>query len=291
MEQGLLASCLDASDLNEALEVTAAIGYRNCEISVCPEDRRPNLATLDPAERETATARARDLGMTISAVQCHIHNGYADASRAVREAAVEHTIRMIDVCAELGIPVLHTVSGVAEDDASREHKLDRAADAYARILDHAKAGSVKVGFEPVYIYVVGNLADTQELLARLDGREDLLINYDPSHFPFHDESPDAFIRAFPKRIVHAHSKDAIVFPKSGASEAEQAEAEPMSGDRLFRFARPGQGVLDWDAILGALKVVGFDGVISLEMGHGYRGAPRDVAKATYDFFRTEHGLL
>ena len=291
MKQGLLVSCLDAKDLIEALEATAAIGYRNCEISVCPDDRRPSLATLDSAGREAAVQRARELGMNISAVQCHIHNGYGDASPAARTAAVEHTIRMIDLCAELEIPVLHTVSGVAEDGAPREEKLGRVADSCRNILDHARGGPVKVGIEPVYVYIVGNRADMNDLLALLDDRDDLLINYDPSHFPYHDEPAEEFVRAFGERIVHAHSKDAVVTPRTDAHQPEQDDAAPMPGDRLFRFAAPGEGVLDWDAIMAALKEVGFDGVISLEMGHGYRGTPRDVARATYEFFRTKFGLL
>ncbi|MFH0966024.1 MAG: sugar phosphate isomerase/epimerase family protein [Planctomycetota bacterium] len=290
MEQGLLVSCLETKTLIEALETTAKIGYRNCEISVCPDDSRPNLATLDDKARKRAADRARELGMKISSVQCHAHNGYADASPAVRSAAVDHTRKMIDLCGRLGIPVCTTVSGVAEDNAPWEKKLDRVADSCRKILDHAKGGPVAVGFEPVFVYVVGNLAHTKALLDGLDQREDFKINYDPSHFPYHDEPAEDFIRALGKRIVHAHSKDAIVRPVTEKEKPDGKDRFAMPRNRYFSFAPPGKGVLNWVSILAALRKAGFDGVLSLEMGHGYEGRPSDVAKTVYAFFAEKHGL-
>lgn len=290
MEQGLLVSCLDAKDLIEALEITAGIGYKHCEISVCPDDRRPNLASLDDDARRRAVDRARDLGMGVSAVQCHIHNGYADTDAGVRRESVDHTRKMIDLCADLGIPVCHTVSGVTRDAAPYEEWFDRLAEAYGAILDHARGGPVKVGIEPVFVYVIGSLAHTKALLERLDNRDDLLINYDPSHFPYHDEPAEEFIRALGDRIVHAHSKDAAVNPVTETERPDEDLRFAMPVERYFRFAPPGQGVLDWDAILAALRDVGFDGVLSLEMGHGYEGSPNEIARSTYDFFRTTYGI-
>lgn len=290
MEQGLLVSCLEAKDLIEALEITAEIGYRHCEISVCPDDSRPNLASLDDDARRKAVDRARALGMGISAVQCHIHNGYADTDASVRRKSVDHTRRMIDLCADLGIPVCHTVSGVAEDDAPHKEQVDRVAESMLPILEHAKGTPVEVGVEPVFVYVIGNLAHTNALLGRLDNREDFLINYDPSHFPYHDEPAEDFIRALGDRIVHAHSKDAVVLPVTEGAKPDGKDRFEMPGGRFFAFAPPGEGVLDWDVILGALRDIGFDGVLSLEMGHGYEDPPNEVALKTYEFFKDNYGL-
>ena len=287
MEQGLLVSCLEANDLIEALEITADIGYRHCEIGVLPDDWRPNLATIDDDARKRAVDRARELGMSISAVQCHMHNGYADASAVLRQEAVDHTRRMIDLCARFDIPVCHVVGGVAEDDAPHDEQLDRVAESLLPILEHAAGTPVKVALEPVFVYVVGNLAHTNALLSRLDNREDLYINYDPSHFAFHDEPAEDFIRALGDRIIHAHSKDALV---RSAEPGEDAGHNAMPRGRVFAFTEPGKGILDWTSILAALRDVGFDGVLSLEMGHGYEGPPNDIAKRTYEFFRDEHGV-
>jgi len=290
MEQGLLVSCLEAKDLIEALEITAEIGYRHCEIGVLPDDWRPNLATIDEDARRRAADRAGELGMKISAVQCHMHNGYADADAKVRRESVDHTREMIDLCARFQVPVCHVVSGVAEDDAPHEEQLDRVAESMLPILEHAKGTPVKIAIEPVFVYVIGNLAHTNALLGRLDNREDFLINYDPSHFPYHDEPAEDFIRALGDRIVHAHSKDALVLPVTEDTKPDGKDRFEMPGGRFFAFAPPGEGVLDWDSILGTLGDAGFDGVLSLEMGHGYEDPPNEVARKTYKFFKDNYGL-
>ena len=216
MEQGLLVSSLEAKDLFEALEINAQIGYRNCEISVCPDDKRPNLASLDDNARTRAVDKARELGMKVSAVQCHIHNGYGDASPSVRRGAVDHTKRMIDLCAKLSIPVCHTVSGVAEDDAPHEEKLDRVADSCRAILDHAKDGPVKVGLEPVFVYIVGNLAHTKGLLKRLDNRQCLCTVFRLTDylevFHYRQDVPQPFSEE--RMVIHDDHADFLHLLKS-----------------------------------------------------------------------------
>ena len=45
---------------------------------------------------------------------------------------------------------------------------------------------------------------------------------------------------------------------------------------------PGTGLLDWPAIIPALRAVGFDGVLSLELGHGIP-AEEQVARGNVPF--------
>ena len=41
----------------------------------------------------------------------------------------------------------------------------------------------------------------------------------------------------------------------------------------------------------ALQKAGFDGVISLEMGHGYKGPGEIVARKGYEFFQARYGIM
>ena len=291
MEQGLLISCLDAADVFEAVRISHKIGYRNCEISVCPGDARPNLANLTPGQLTDVRKLVTDLGMTTTALQCHIHNGYGDASKKTRDEAVDHTKRMLDLAAGIEVDFVHTVSGVAEDDAPHAEQLDRVAECYQRILNAAGSDGPRVGIEPVFVYVVGNLAHTQGLYERL-GDVPLLINFDPSHFPYHFESPVPFLETYADRIPYAHSKDALVtrITEGSTPEAGDADYPTADGEHMFRFAAPGKGMLDWDELIRALRRVGFDGVLTLEMGHGYEGDPTEIAAQTYAFFKDNYGL-
>ena len=294
MEQGMLISCLDTPDVFEAVRIAHGIGYRNCEISVCPGDKRANLVDLTDAGRGDLRRTVDDLGMKISALQCHMHNGYGDADAATRRRAVEHTKRMIDVAASIGVDIIHTVSGIAEDDAPHAEKLDRVASCYVDILTAVGPDTPRLALEPCFLYVVGGLAHTRALFERLGGVP-LDVNYDPSHFIYHDESPISFIREYADKIIHAHSKDAIIEASAPPPGADQDPHYPIyttpDGQRGFYFTAPGKGILDWDEIMGQLRSVGYNGVISLEQGHGYRGHPTDIARESYEFFRARYDLL
>ena len=292
MEQGILISCLDVQDIFEGIRAAHEIGYRNVEISACPDDTRPNLVNISEAQRQEARKLVDDLGMKISGLQCHIHNGYGDESETVRNAAVEHTKRMLGLSASIGVDLLHTVSGVAEDSAQHEEKMDRVAACYREILGEAGKDTLRVGMEPVFIYVIGNLAHTRSLYEKISGLP-LYINYDPGHFPYHDESPLPFIGEYADKIIHAHGKDSTVEDLAPGEEVNEAEHvfKMPDGKRKFRFVPPGQGLLDWDEIYPALQKAGFDGVISLEMGHGYKGPGEIVARKGYEFFQARYGIM
>jgi len=131
----------------------------------------------------------------------------------------------------------------------------------------------------VFAYLVGNMATTARLLDGLEA-DSLGVNFDPSHFPYHDEDPVPFIRRFGSRIVHAHLKDAVVRDAS----QDLPNAFPMRDGRKFAFAPPGEGCLDFARILCALRDTGFDGVLSLELGHGVSD-PRRAARRTVGFVR------
>jgi len=80
------------------------------------------------------------------------------------------------------------------------------------------------------------------------------MNFDPSHlFPM-GEIPQMVIYEVGERVFHTHFSD-----NDGTSNAHW---------------RPGKGKIDWRGVLQALKAVGYDGVISIELedvpGSGHR---------------------
>ena len=222
---------------------------------------------------------ARGMGLGVSAFQCH--TGYLPGNAAGLPRIVDHAKRMIDLAAAADVPVVHTVSGPPAEGRDEADEWDMLATAYRQLLDHARSldGKVVVGIEPVFVYRVGNLATTRKLFALVAG--DLAINFDPSHFPYHDEDCVPFIHEFGDRIVHAHLKDAAVTP--GVTGKPNSWPMP-TGDREFAFAPPGRGVIDFAQVITALKDVGFDGVLSLELGHGVP-EPEQAARDTVTFTR------
>ncbi|MFQ5808968.1 MAG: sugar phosphate isomerase/epimerase family protein, partial [Armatimonadota bacterium] len=160
----------------------------------------------------------------------------------------------------------------------------RAA-AYNDLLRYAAEAGVKLGIQPVFIYLVSNLASTQRLFDQLRREEDLLINFDPSSFVFHRESPVDFIRTFGKKIVHVLARDAVVEPLN-ETQVARYQAFDMGGGEQFRLALPGEGVVNWPEVIGALRDVGFDGVLSVGLPRGTE-APEEAAARALEFMRQQ----
>lgn len=284
MQLGLLISNtgLKVGSFRVGAELALEMGYNFVELGMSVAAGEPPCADLGPCSLDEARFIAEDVrssGVDVSAIQCHTSFIAKDADEVERN--VDLTKRAIDYAAEMRVPLVHTVSGPPRDDVEPDDAWASLVRAYGEILEHASDVPVQVGIEPVFVYVVGNLETTRLLFEKL-GRDDLCINFDPSHFPYHRESPLPFLKEFADRIVHAHAKDARVEPLTGDEPAPHSW--DMGQGEQFSFAAPGQGVLDWDAILAALRESGFDGVLSLELGHGIEDEEQ-AARDNVTFFR------
>ncbi|MGD9518021.1 MAG: sugar phosphate isomerase/epimerase family protein [Armatimonadota bacterium] len=256
-------------------------GYSAVELGACDLAGEFPCADLGTWDAEAAVVLAqsiRELGLDISALQVHVDYVFADGRE--RERRLDHTRRMIDLAHAMAVGVVHTVSGPLPPGLDEAKAWDDLAEAYDALCSHACAAGVSPAIEPVFVYLVGNLSTTKRL-AEAMGRDDLYINFDPSHFPYHREDPEGFLEAFGPRIVHAHAKDARIIPLQIGSPLP-ANSFYMGNEEAFTFAPPGAGVLDWPAVVKGLQATGFDGVVSLELGHGIPdevGAARDTARS------------
>jgi sugar phosphate isomerase/epimerase len=235
------------------------MGYTQVELGgndVGGGGQKPDLGGCDEDCARRVVDMAREAGLGVSAVQSH--QCFPLADEGALTASVAHTKRMIDLAAAAGVAVVHTTTGHRPVGIPEGTMWRMFADVYRDLLDHAEGKGVKVAIEPVFVYAVGSLATTRRFFE--------VVGRDPSHFPYHDESPVPPILEFGARIVHAHAKDARVEPDPAGEQ--RGKEEEMPGGRKFSFAPPGEGVIDHVAVIRALKSVGFDGVVSLELGHG-----------------------
>ncbi|MCD6219797.1 sugar phosphate isomerase/epimerase [Candidatus Calescamantes bacterium] len=297
MKLGILVSDLGTESLKDNIKKAHEIGYDCVEISACKDDNRPNIVSCSKSEARGIVEFTKDLGLEISGFQCHFHQGYASLDEKLWRDSIEHTKRVIELADALNVPVVHTVSGILADLDSTQYaeytgKIDyfsrkewgRLLEAYNELLDFAAKTKVKIGIEPVFVYIIGNYRTTKKFFEDL-GRNDLYINFDPGHFPYHRESPIPIIEKFGKRIIHSHVKDGQIL-RLNEEDIKNKEAWAMEGNQEeFKFAPPGKGVLNWKEIVTNLEEVGYKGVLSLEMGHGYIGTPENIATENLAFFK------
>lgn len=249
----------------------------------------PGRAHLDPEALLDCPSRARDYrrqlgdaGLTISALSCHGNPLHPEASIAASDdATFRRTVRL---AAQLGVPAVVTFSGCPGDGPDGRHPnwvttpwppefleiLDwqwtaraipywREAEAFARDL------GVKVALEPHPGFLVYNV-ETALRLRQATG-PNLGVNFDPSHFYWQGIDPVSAIRALGDAIFHVHAKDVALNPANIAVNGVlDAKSYRRMAERswLFRSVGWGHDELAWKQMASALRLVGYDYVMSIE---------------------------
>jgi sugar phosphate isomerase/epimerase len=113
----------------------------------------------------------------------------------------------------------------------------------------------------------GNLAYSPELWEWMFGLG-LYLNFDPSHLLWLGIDPVEALRPYVDRVIHAHAKDAEVFPAERNrygffGRLGNREQDPWDMG-WWRYRLPGSGEVDFRRYLDTLYEGGFDGVLSVE---------------------------
>jgi sugar phosphate isomerase/epimerase len=129
----------------------------------------------------------------------------------------------------------------------------------------AKDAGVKVALEAHPGFAVYNVETMLQL--RAEAGASLGINLDPSHLWWQGMDIPTAIAALGEAIFHVHAKDVALHP---ANIARNGVLDTKSFTRmaerswLFRSVGWGHSELAWKAIVSALRLVGYDYVLSIE---------------------------
>ena len=137
------------------------------------------------------------------------------------------------------------------------------AERWNPILDVFGECGVRFALEVHPTEIAFDLHTAQRALEAIDHREEFGFNFDPSHLIWQGVDPVEFIRAFPDRIYHVHMKDAIVTldGRSGILSSHLDFGDPRRG---WDFRSLGRGGVNFEEIIRALNVIGYDGPLSVE---------------------------
>jgi sugar phosphate isomerase/epimerase len=139
---------------------------------------------------------------------------------------------------------------------------------------------VKLAFEMHPGFVVYN----PETLLRLREAVGPVIgaNYDPSHLYWQGMEPAASIRALGGAIHHVHAKDTYVDPANTAANGV-LDTKPYSdlAHRSWTFRTVGYGhdQFSWRSLITALRLVGYDYVLSIEHEDALASVEEGFSKA------------
>ena len=242
---------------------------------------------LDGLLASAAKARAyrkriAEAGLTISALSCHGNPIHPDAATArAYDVTFRKTVRLAE---RLEVPVVVTFSGCPGDCLGARHPnwvTTPWPPEYLEILDWqwtrrvipywtdaaafaAKRG-IKVALEAHPGFVVYNVETALKLRAAVG--PNLGVNFDPSHMYWQGVDVPAAIRALGDAIFHVHAKDvAIDARNTGINGVLDVKSYSRMRERswLFRSVGWGHDELEWKRIVSALRLVGYDYVMSIE---------------------------
>jgi sugar phosphate isomerase/epimerase len=223
-----------------------------------------------------------DAGLAISALSCHANPLHPDPVVArTADALFRQTVRLAE---KLQVPTVVTFSGCPGDSDGAKHpnwiatpwpseflevlewQWEQKAIPYwqgaaAFAADHG----VTIAIEAHPGFLVYNV-DTMLKLRAATGPT-IGINFDPSHLFWQGVDMPAAIRALGDCIFHVHAKD-LAFDRHNVAVNGVLDVKSYrrTGERswLFRTVGWGHDVLVWKQIVSALRLVGYDHVISIE---------------------------
>jgi len=194
---------------------------------------------------------------------------------------VRSTIRLAE---QLEVPVVVTFSGCPGDCEDAKHPnwvtapwppefLDilewqwekKAIPYWSRTAQFAADHGVKIALEAHPGFVVYNVESALRL--RKATSPNLGVNFDPSHFFWQGVDVPAAIRALGDSIFHVHAKDVALDPHNVAINGvidTKTYRQMAERSWLFRSVGWGHDELEWKRIVSALRLAGYDYVMSIE---------------------------
>jgi len=284
----------------QALDKIASFGATAVEIGTggLPGSHHCKVDELLSSEekRKAYLKAVESRGMIISAFSCH-WDPLSPDTRVAKESD-EVFKKSVDLAQMMGVRAVNVLSGLpagAPGDKMPNwvtcpwppHFLEileyqwnqvgipywRSAAAYAQ----QRGVSIAVEMHPgMLIYNVETLLRMREACGPALG-----CNFDPSHLFWNGVDAVAAIRKLGDAIVHVHGKDCYVDPYNVAVNGcndHKPYSEIPKRSWTFRTIGYGHDLKLWKDIVSALRMVGYDHVISIEHEDGMMSFDEGVAK-------------
>lgn len=253
MKLGFMVYSLGRSIADGTLDFVGAINHiRKCGAAGVDLDNW-NTGGLPPAERAKITT---DAGLAIAS-----YIGGADFTMddpGQRALGVDALRAHLDDAAAMQAPTVLLTTGVCAPGQDKAQARRNIAESLRQVLDHAAPLGIKVSIEDFGAPTSPYQTSAECLEVCEMAGPDLMMTYDSGNMVMGDEDSVDFLRAVAPRMIHAHAKDWELLPP----DAESGLFD-RSG-RKYIATRVGLGVLDYPAIIGALKDLDYQGYLAFE---------------------------
>ena len=280
MKIGVITDCFQKSHF-EGIEKAASLGLNGVQIYATTGEFSPQ--TLNEEQKAKYKALLKEKGLVVSAL-CGDMGGYGFERAEDNTVRVQKTKEIVDLAVEFGAKAVTTHIGVIPEDKS-EPRYKVMLDALTECGLYAKEKGVTLAIET-------GPEKAKTLLAFLqDTKGGVGVNLDPANFTM-VTGQDAVEAVYLLKdyIVHTHAKDGIMLDKNqDPTEVYHAFAvggvDALNACKGFKEVPLGEGQVDWDKYLAALKEIGFEGFLTIERECG-ADPTADIVMAV-DFLRSK----
>ena len=263
------------TDISTALKYAGEMGAEGIQVYSTNGPMSPEQLTGE--KRKNFLREVKSNGLEIAAL-CGDLGGHGFSDAADNKIRIEKSKRILDMAKELGTDVVTTHIGVVPEDVShpRYKVLQDACNALAEYANSIGAYfAIETGPETAAVL--------RGFLDSLDSKG-VAVNLDPANFVMvTGDDPARAVYTLKDYIVHTHAKDGIrLMEKSPEIIYGMLEEEIDSGE-AFREVPLGEGSVDFDKYLAALKDIGYKGYLTIEREVG-DNPKKDIEKAV-DFLK------
>jgi L-ribulose-5-phosphate 3-epimerase len=268
--------------LDEGLAAAREIGADGVQIYAVKGQTRPDQ--LDSRARSALKRRIEGLGLGLPALCGDFGHGFQDAS--ANPARIDDSKKVMDLAMDLGCTVVTTHVGVVPADKAnpRYPVIASACEQLGRYGERIGATfAIETGPEPAGV-----------LRAMLDDvavPKGIGVNFDPANLVMVlGEDAAESVKTLGPYIVHTHAKDGRHLRAVEDVEAlyglkPSPTGKPLRWGDYLEEVPLGDGEVDFDRYLPALRETGFDGYLTIEREVGQN--PRKDIEQAMRFLRSK----
>lgn len=303
MKLGVFTVLYSQKALPEMLDHVASLGVEAVEIGTggyvgnahCPIDELlEDNQKLRDYEKEFSSR-----GITISAFSCH--NNPLHPNKKIAQEATETIMKSIELAHRLNVPVVNTFSGCPGDSEDAKYPNwpvapwpndfqevlawqweNKVIPYWTEIGREAEKRNVKIGLEMhggFSVHTPATLMRLREAVGEVIG-----ANFDPSHMWWQGIDPVQAVLYLGKAgaIHHFHAKDtSLDVNNTNIHGITDMQPYTQMLDRAWQFRTVGYGhdMKVWADMISALRLVGYDYVVSIEHEDGLMSVDEGFTKA------------
>ena len=264
MKLGVISDCFKRS-IEESISLAGQLGMDGIQIYAVGGEFCPDTLLGNPEKIAYYQNLLKENNLVVSAL-CGDLGGHGFEIEADNPCRIEKTCRIVDLACAFGTNVVTTHIGVIPDDQESPkyqtmlHAL-RACGAYAA----SRGVTLAIETGPETAPVLGGFVK--------QAGAGVGVNLDPANFVMvTGQDPAEAVMLLKDYIVHTHLKDGKMLKKSDPLEIynhfAEGGIEALNVADYFIETPVGEGDVDFDAYIGALGAIGYDGFLTIERETG-----------------------